>query len=257
VSGLALSTPSLPSIDVVCGSEAWWPCLAFVAFVPASSCSRSCRIHMGAESERPQIRAREARTSNQTSRLLRELLDDAPPDHFTLGWLMTQLGERSFGTIMLLLALVALAPGISVLAGALTMIPACQLIAGRSAPVFPRSIAARPLPTRHLASMVHRAIPLLRHMEKIVHPRMPTPFEATRRIVGVIVLLLSASLVFTPIPLSNIVPALVIALISLAYLQEDGLLLAIALIVAVIVLAGASAAVWNTVVAAKWITGMK
>ena len=158
---------------------------------------------------------------------------------------------------MLLLAFVALAPGISVVAGALIMIPACQLIAGLSAPVFPRSIVARPLPTRHLAAIVSRAIPVLRKMEKIIHPRMPTPIEATRRVVGAIVLLLSASLVFTPIPLSNIVPALVIALISLAYLQEDGLLLAIALIVAVVVLAGESAAVWNTVVAAKWVAGMK
>jgi hypothetical protein len=34
---------------------------------------------------------------------------------------------------------------------------------------------------------------------------------------------LSATLVFIPIPLSNVVPALVIALISLAYLEEDAL----------------------------------
>ena len=35
---------------------------------------------------------------------------------------------------------------------------------------------------------------------------------------------LNATLLFIPLPLSNIVPALVIALISLAYLEEDGLL---------------------------------
>ena len=58
---------------------------------------------------------------------------------------------------------------------------------------------------------------------------------------------------FIPIPLSNIVPALVIALISLAYLEEDGVLLSIALLAAVIVLAVATAAVWQMVVGAKWI----
>lgn len=212
---------------------------------------------MGGEDERPQTESRRGRTSEQTSRLLQQLLDEAPTDYFTLGWLMSQLRERSFGTIMFLLALFAVAPGISVLAGALLMIPACQLIAGHATPVFPKSIAARRLPTRHLVLMMSRAIPVLRQMERAIHPRMPTPVAATRRVVGAVVLLLSASLVFTPIPLSNIVPALVIALISLAYLQEDGLLLMIALIVAAIVLAGAAAIVWDTVVAAKWITGNK
>jgi hypothetical protein len=46
--------------------------------------------------------------------------------------------------------------------------------------------------------------------------------------------------VFIPIPLSNVVPALVIGLISLAYHEEDGVLLSIALLVAVIVLVVAS-----------------
>jgi hypothetical protein len=48
--------------------------------------------------------------------------------------------------------------------------------------------------------------------------------------------ILSTTLVFIPIPLSNVVPALVIALISLAYLEEDGVLLSIALLATVIVM---------------------
>ena len=61
---------------------------------------------------------------------------------------------------------------------------------------------------------------------------------------------------FTPIPLSNVVPALVIALISLAYLEEDGLLLSIALLAAVIVLTVELVVVWETVRGAKWIIGL-
>jgi hypothetical protein len=48
-------------------------------------------------------------------------------------------------------------------------------------------------------------------------------------------------------------PALVIALISLAYLEEDGILLSIALLAAIIVLTVEFVAVWETVVGAKWI----
>jgi hypothetical protein len=48
----------------------------------------------------------------------------------------------------------------------------------------------------------------------------------------------------------------VIALISLAYLEEDGVLLSIALLAAAIVLAIATAAIWQMVVGAKWIVDL-
>ena len=133
------------------------------------------------------------------------------------------------------------------------MIPAFQMIAGKPAPVFPRRIATRALPTRHFAAVVQRSVPLLRYLEKVVHPRWHTPLEATKRLVGVVVVVLSATLVFIPIPMSNVVPALVIALISLAYLEQDGVLLSIALLAAVIVLTVATAAVWEAIAGAKWI----
>lgn len=191
-----------------------------------------------------------------TSVVLQRLHDEAPTDHFTLGWLMGSLRKRSFGIVMLLLALVAMAPGISFVAGLLLMIPAFQMIQGHLAPIFPRRIAARPFPARHLAVLVQRAVPVLRYLEKIIHPRWPTPLEATKRVVGVVVVILNATVVFAPIPLSNVVPALVIALISLAYLEEDGLLLAIALLSAVIVLTVAAVAVWQMAIGAMWIGGL-
>jgi hypothetical protein len=188
--------------------------------------------------------------------LLQQLHDEAPADHFTLAWLMSRMHKRSFGLIMLLLAVVAIAPGVSIVAGLLLMIPAFQMVAGHNMPVFPRRIAARPMPTRHLAVLVQRAVPVLRHIEKLIHPRWPTPHDATKRLVGAVVVLLNITLLFTPIPLSNVVPALVIALISLAYLEEDGLLLSIALLVSVVVLAVELAAIWETIVGAKWIASL-
>ena len=140
------------------------------------------------------------------SALLQRLLDEAPTEHFTLAWVITSLGERSFGSIMLLLAVVAIAPAISIGAGLLIIIPAFQLLAGRSAPVFPRRISARPLPTRYLTVWVQRAVPVLRYLETIVHPRWPTVLEPTRRLVGTVVMLLGASLVFAPILLATSCP---------------------------------------------------
>ena len=55
----------------------------------------------------------------RTSILLQRLHDDALTGDFTLSWLLASLGERSYGMIMLLLATVAIAPGISIVAGLL------------------------------------------------------------------------------------------------------------------------------------------
>jgi hypothetical protein len=74
---------------------------------------------------------------------------------------------------MLLHAVVAIAPGVSIEAGILLMIPAFEMIAGEHAPAFPRRIAVRPLPTRHFAAVVQRAMQVLRYLEKLIHPRWP------------------------------------------------------------------------------------
>jgi hypothetical protein len=198
----------------------------------------------------------DARVLIPASVVLQRLHDEAPADHFTLAWLTNNLHKRSFGIIMLLIALVAIAPGLSIIAGLLLMIPAVQMIAGKAAPIFPRRIAVRSLPTRHLAAVVQRSIPLLRFLEKVIHPRWHTPLEATKRLVGAVVVTLSATLVLIPIPLSNVVPASVIALISLAYLEEDGVLLSISLLAAMTVMTVATMGVWEMVVGARWIADL-
>jgi hypothetical protein len=185
-----------------------------------------------------------------SSRVLEDLLDQAPADYFTLGWLMSILHQRSFGIVMLFLGLFATAPIGSTVPGLVLAALAVQMIAGRCEPVFPHFITARRLPTRYLLRLGGRAIPVLRYLEKAVHPRWPTIFEATKRFVGVMLLPLTAVLLLTPVPLSNTAPAIVIVLISLAYIEEDGLLLCFALLTAVVLIGVASAAVWGTIVSA-------
>jgi hypothetical protein len=192
-----------------------------------------------------------ATTFIPASVMLQELHDEAPAGHVTLDWLTTGLHKQSFGLIMLVLAIVGVAPGISLVGGLLLLFPAFQMTAGRPAPIFPRWIAERPLPTRRLGAVVQRAIPMLRFLEKTIYPRYPTPLEATKRVVGIAVMMLSARLILSPIPLSNILPAVVIALISLAYLEEDGLMLSISLLAALIVVALDLGVIWEIIHGAK------
>ena len=96
---------------------------------------------------------------------------------------------------------------------------------------------------------------MLRFLERFIRPRWATPFETTKRAVGGVVLLLAASLL-APVPLSNIPPAAAIGLIAFAYLEEDGMLLAIALAAALVLLGAAALAAWEAVSATGWVPGV-
>jgi hypothetical protein len=171
------------------------------------------------------------------SAMLQELHDEAPPGQFTLHWLMGRLRRGSYPAIIFLLATIAVIPGISLVPGLLLLVPILQMIARRPAPAFPRWIATRPLPTPKLTASLARAIPILKMVETAVHPRWPMALAAGKWIVGWVILLLTVRLLVWPLPLSNIVPAAVISLIALSWLEADGLMLALALVAGLFVLA--------------------
>jgi hypothetical protein len=189
-----------------------------------------------------------------SSRVLQEVIRQAPAEYVTVGWLTSALHRHSFGIIMLSLGLLATTPVGSTVPGLMLVVMAVQLIVGRAEPVFPHFIMTRRLPTEQLRQLGGHAIHVLQYLEKAVHPRWPMTFEVAKRAVGVMVLLLTVVLLLTPLPLSNVAPAMVISLISLAYTEEDGLLLSAAFLAAIILIGIGSAAVWGTVVGAVLIS---
>lgn len=181
-----------------------------------------------------------------TSEVLRDLLQEADPSEVTLSWIVLHLRERSFGIVMLLIALVGLVPGIASVAGLILALPAIQMIRAKPTPVLPRMIATRRLSTRRLAALVDRLVPVLRWMERFMRPRWPTPFEATKRVVGVVILLLSATLL-APIPFSHVIPLMAVMLLAFAFLEEDGVLLAVAMVGALLSIVISAATVWGSI----------
>jgi hypothetical protein len=190
--------------------------------------------HAGAGGERHHV---------PTSVMLAQLLAEAPPDHVSLAWLIGRLEERSFGLLLFLLALVSLLPGAGILAGIGLGFPAVQMMLGRESPTLPRFLASRRLSTGHVAGLAARAVPVLERMEAVIHPRLPTPFRSTKRLIGFSVLLLATTFVL-PVPFSQLIPALVIMLIAFAYLEKDGVLLCISVIAALASLFVTAATVW-------------
>ncbi|HXT79133.1 MAG TPA: exopolysaccharide biosynthesis protein [Acetobacteraceae bacterium] len=56
------------------------------------------------------------------------------------------------------------------------------------------------------------------------------PFGSARRLVGIAIMLVG-TLLFAPIPLSNLPPGLAIVLLAFAYLEEDRMLICVALVI--------------------------
>lgn len=187
-----------------------------------------------------------------TSVILEELLAAAPKDGVTLAWLVGSLEERAFGFVLMLMALAGIVPGVAVFVGVLLTIPAIQMMLGRPHPVFPRFIAARRLTTPRIARLIGRLVGPMRRAEKFIHPRWPTPFGATKRAVGAIVLLLAVT-ILGPLPFSHLIPIFAIMLIAFAYLEGDGILLCAGFAAAIASLAITLATVWGAVAGVDWL----
>lgn len=182
-----------------------------------------------------------------TSVIIRDLLKDAPEERVTLEWLLGNLGERSYGILLLFLGMIGLMPTAGTFTALLLFIPAAQMVWGRPAPVLPDFVGKRRLPRGAIAWLLRRVAPSLAWIERLTHPRWQTPFRLTRRVIGVVVVLLAAT-VLSPIPLASIAPNLVIMLLALGLLEKDGVLLALALVLAAISIAVTTATVWVGIV---------
>ncbi len=101
---------------------------------------------------------------------------------------------------------------------------------------------------------MQHAVPVLTYLEKMTHPRWHTALNATGRLAGAVIVILSATMVMIPLPLSNVVPAMMIVIISLARLEEDGLLFTIAMLAGVVASAVALGAVWEVGIGVKWLS---
>lgn len=187
-----------------------------------------------------------------TSVHLLRMLDRAEGARVSVGWLINELGERSFGLTLLVMAIVALLPGASTIVGLLIAWPAIQLMLGHDAARLPWMMARREVAVARLERVIAAVAPRLAWVERLIRPRWPIVFEAARPLVGLAMLLVGLTLV-SPVPMSQVVPALVIMLLAVAYLEEDGLALLLALFAALCSLAMTGVMVWGAVQTIDWI----
>ncbi|VIO75093.1 exopolysaccharide biosynthesis protein [Bradyrhizobium ivorense] len=182
----------------------------------------------------------------QTSQILADLVAKAPDGPVDLEWLLGNLDKRSFGLLLLLLGLLVIIPGIATIATLALLFPAVEMMLGRRAPSFPRVISKRQFDFKRFKRFTIAVSPMLQAIERISRPRWDARHDVIDRLVGLVVFLLAFSAGW-PLPLVNVIPGMVVVLIAVAYLQEDGFLLAVAMAAALLCLLGLGFTLWASV----------
>jgi hypothetical protein len=144
-----------------------------------------------------------------TSVVLEELFRDPPPDYVMIAWLIGSLHKRSFGLVMLLIALVGLVPGMSVFIGILPRISSASNDFRARKPK-PRAFHC-PAPHAHAEN---RSLGASNHpIAKAPgdhHPSAVAHSVRSNQTRGRLIILLLAGTLILPFPSSHIIPALVI-----------------------------------------------
>jgi hypothetical protein len=163
-------------------------------------------------------------TREPLSRFLLRFADASTRSQISIGELLAAMQDRALAALLFLFALpniVPMPPGTSSLLGVPLILLSVQLALGRPA-WLPQLITRRGISRERFAAVVRRMAPWLQRAERLLRPRLPLLVRpSAERLIGVACLLLSVVL-YLPIPLSNMPPALAICLFALGILEGDG-----------------------------------
>jgi hypothetical protein len=139
--------------------------------------------------------------------------------------IISALGSRSFGIVLVLFGLPNLlpVPGLPILCGFIIGIIAFQMVIGKDHLLLPRWVGQRRLKRVDLARVVQKATPTLRKVESLMRPRLlglTTP--GMSRVIGGVLLVLAVALM-APIPFfGGIAPGFAVILFGLGLAERDG-----------------------------------
>lgn len=152
----------------------------------------------------------------------------------TLGGLFNALHERAFGILLFVLAAPCCLPFVYILPQVVALpmlLLAGQMAIGKDAPWLPESLATRRFPKKSLLDTVDRMDRYVGWLGAITHKRWPAlTGEMGSRVVGALLLIPTAS-ILVPLPLTNTIPGIGVAIASFGLLERDGLLVVLGLLI--------------------------
>ena len=158
-----------------------------------------------------------------------------------LSELMDNLGSKGFGLLLVFLSLPSAlpipAPGYSSPFGIAIALIALQLLLGRTSLKLPKSLEKIEFKSGITQKILMSAIHFLDKIETFIKPRWPQMQNKTVEILIALTLILMATLMILPIPMTNTLPAMIIFLMAVSLSENDGLLTLLSLGLSSIVLA--------------------
>lgn len=156
--------------------------------------------------------------------MVRGLADAAGPDGLTLAEIRDRLDERSFGLMILILAIPCLVPalyGVPQVIGVPIVILAGQMLVGRSEPWLPGWLLRRSVRRDWLHRMADFAEKRMGWFERLSRPRLKGfAHGAGEKFAAVFMILATLTII---LPLANTVPSVALALLAVGLIQRDGL----------------------------------
>ncbi|MEM6713085.1 MAG: exopolysaccharide biosynthesis protein [Pseudomonadota bacterium] len=158
----------------------------------------------------------------------------ASASSISLGDLSEAMEERAFGLLILALALPCCLPFIYIIPQivALPMLVLTgQMAAGRNTPWLPQNLTARTVDIAQMRSIVARGKRWFGWAERIARPRLlALSGPKASRLVGGLLLIPSAS-ILVPLPSTNTMPGIGVALASIGLIERDGLMILLGLFI--------------------------
>lgn len=164
-----------------------------------------------------------------TSQVLQRLSVGEPEDKVTFGNMLDALGERSFGLLLIVLALPNCipfpgVPGVSFATGMAILYISIQLILAKDEPSLPEWVSRKSFTRRQLTRFIQKTTPLLRWLEKPIQPRLSAMVAGPgERVIGLVALVHAITLAL-PIPMGNLPQGIALILLALALIELDGLM---------------------------------
>ena len=162
--------------------------------------------------------------SHNVTRLLRRLADDGGEAGLSLGEIRDRLDERAYGLLILLLSIPCLVPGlygVPQVVGVIIIVVAAQLLVGREEPWLPRWMLNLRARGAWLKAMADFAESKLSWVDRLSRPRL-TRFAsgAGEKLAATFMILATLTIV---LPMTNTIPSVALALLSVGLIQRDGL----------------------------------
>lgn len=158
----------------------------------------------------------------RTSDVILALAERAKLPDVTIRTLSERLGDRTFGMLLVLVAIFNVVPFVSALAGLLVVSLGLQMSFGMRRAWLPRWVLDHQLPAEKVRAALLVFEPKVRAIERYVRPRWQfTEAPIVDRMNGLVIALLGV-IIALPVPFANMVPAIVVIVMGLGLMERDG-----------------------------------